>query len=171
MNCCVTIDQLRHHTTSGLQLHEQRSDVQQQKSERFVWIDGAVPIAKKNSWITFCATGLRVKPRTWTTSCALRLSMPPSPLRLSTGHLELRRQSTFSFLNQAFENARGKAVPSSRASISIVACVEEDKGALGSFTLCSIMANGRMIPSQILTSGILHADIHDLVVEILGVPR
>ena len=77
----------------------------------------------------------------------------------------------FKSLNQAFENATGKAVQSSRASISMVTCVEEDKGALGSFTLSPNMAKGRMIPSQIPTSvlpfGILHADIHDLV-EVLG---
>ena len=92
VNCCVTFDQLRHHTTSCLQLHEQwsGSDVQQQKSERFVWIDGSVPI-DKNSWIIFCTMGLRVKPRTWTTSWTLRLSMPPSQLHLSTGRLELRK--------------------------------------------------------------------------------
>ena len=33
----------------------------------------------------------------------------------------------FSSLNQAFENAKRISVPSSRASISFVACVEEDK--------------------------------------------
>ena len=31
VNCSVTLDQLHHHTTSCLQLHEQRGDVQQQK--------------------------------------------------------------------------------------------------------------------------------------------
>ena len=85
VNCSVTLDQLRHHTTSCLQ---QRSDVRQQK-KRFVGIDGSVPIVKKNSWIIVCSMGLRGKPRTWTTSCTLRLSMPPSQLHLSTGPLEL----------------------------------------------------------------------------------
>ena len=53
VDCCVTLGQLRRQTTSCLQLHEQRSDVQQPgKSERFVWIDGSVPL-RKNSWIIF----------------------------------------------------------------------------------------------------------------------
>ena len=69
VNCCVTLDQLRHHTTSCFQLHEQQSDVRQQKilhsrSEHFVWIDGFVPIEKLSSQLT-----------NKTTSCALRLSM------------------------------------------------------------------------------------------------
>ena len=103
---------------------------------------------------------IRAKPRTWTTSCTLRLSMPPSQRHLSSGPLEVLRQSMFSSLNQAFENAK------EHQCHQAVACVEEDKVRLAR---SSIMANGSVISSQILSSvlpfGILHADIHDLVVK------
>ena len=77
-----------------------------------------------------------------------------------------------SSLNQAFENTRGK-ISAIKQSIDLHRRLSGRRQvALGSFTLSSKMATGRMISSQILTSvlpfGILHADIHALVVEVLG---
>ena len=57
MSCCVKLDQLRHHTTSCLQLHEQRSDVQQQKKARAS--SGFMDLfpLKKKPWINLLHEG------------------------------------------------------------------------------------------------------------------
>ena len=50
MNCCVALDQLRHHTTSSLQIREQRCDDQQQKkTSASSGLMELFPL-RKNSW-------------------------------------------------------------------------------------------------------------------------
>ncbi|CCW60164.1 unnamed protein product [Phytomonas sp. EM1] len=81
----------------------------------------------KNSETSDCTLGIRVEPPTSTTSCTARLSIFASCRTRSTGSMVLRKRSPHSSSKRARVIVDWKSMLSKSASISIVACVAEDR--------------------------------------------
>ena len=124
------------------------------KSERFVWIDGSIPVEKTLG--SFSAS------ETTNVDDVMHVAhfdaaVATAPLNGSVGIAQVMQV-------QLLEKRKICVI---KQSIDLLLRGRR-QGALGSFTLSSNMAHGRMISSQtlVLSLGILHADIHDLVVEV-----